>query len=432
MVAVIKTGTSVHRILAYNEQKVTAGVAACLLAANYPKDADCLTLLQKRNRLLRQAALNENVTRNSVHISLNFDPSEQLSPQQLREIAVAYMQRIGFGEQPYLVYQHHDAGHPHLHLVTVKVRADGSRIDMHNIGRNQSETARREIEAAFQLVRAADSHQRAARALTPVAAQKVRYGRSETKRAIALVLEAVLPHYYYTSLAELNAVLGLYGVQADRGSEDSRMYRHRGLTYRVLDEAGRQLGVPLKASAFYSKPTLAYLEARFHQNESARLPHRARLKNKLALALRQTPAPSLTGLIAALQKEGIHTALRQNGEGRLYGLTYIDHQTKCVFNGSALGKQYSAKGMLEQCRPAALPDPRWAGQPALHPQPGAYQAPRAWPLATDGPPATALPGPAGAGTLLDILLQPGQGGDYVPHQLKRNRKKKRRKRLSNP
>ncbi len=96
--------------------------------------------------MLKQASLNENVSRNSVHISLNFDPSEKLTNEQLKEISDRYMQKIGFGEQPYLVYQHFDAGHPHIHIVSVKVRADSTRIDTNNIGRNQSEKARKEIE----------------------------------------------------------------------------------------------------------------------------------------------------------------------------------------------------------------------------------------------------------------------------------------------
>ncbi len=74
MVAVIKTGHSIHRIVNYNKNKVKEGVAVCILAANYPLDTDQLTLSQKLNRLVKQAALNENVKRNSVHVSLNFDP----------------------------------------------------------------------------------------------------------------------------------------------------------------------------------------------------------------------------------------------------------------------------------------------------------------------------------------------------------------------
>ncbi len=63
MVAVIKTGHSIHRILNYNENKVKEGVAKIISAANYPIDVEKLSFTQKLNRLLKQVALNENVTR---------------------------------------------------------------------------------------------------------------------------------------------------------------------------------------------------------------------------------------------------------------------------------------------------------------------------------------------------------------------------------
>lgn len=438
MVAVIKTGSSLHRAFNYNEQKVKAGVAECIMAANYPKDLELLTLSNKLNRLLNQAALNENVTRNSVHISLNFDPSEKLSHDRLREIAGTYMQKIGFGEQPYLVYQHHDAGHPHIHLVTVKVRADGSRIDTQNIGRNQSEKARKEIEQSFGLVKAEDSKSRQTYELKPINTQKVQYGRSETKRAITQVLDAVLKNYKYTSLPELNAVLGQYHITADGGSEKSRVYQNQGLTYRILDEQGNKIGVPIKASDFYSKPTLKYLEERFQQNEAARHPHKARVKNAVDLAFLKQPNYSLSSLTIALEKEGIHTVRRENAAGLVYGLTYVDHRTKCVFNGSALGKQYSAKGIQQRCA---------SEEPLLTPQvlPQSEKVEVAQQQSTDlrgqkstsnsattyGQPATSHPSSRpDTGSVLDILLQPNQTADYVPQQLKNNSQKKKRKRLS--
>ena len=154
MVAIIKTGHSIHNIFNYNENKVKQGVAACIGEGNYPVDVDKMSGTMKLNRFIKQLVLNDNVKRNSVHISLNFHPSENHSKEKLMDIANTYMEKIGFGEQPYLVYQHHDAGHPHIHLVSIKVRADGSRIDMQNIGRNQSEIARKEIEKYFELVMA--------------------------------------------------------------------------------------------------------------------------------------------------------------------------------------------------------------------------------------------------------------------------------------
>jgi hypothetical protein len=215
MVAVIKTGHSIHRILNYNENKVREGVAECILATNYPMDVEQLSIKNKLNRMLKQAVLNENATRNSVHISLNFDPSEKISNEQLKEIADIYMQKIGFGEQPYLVYKHFDAGHPHIHIVSVKVRADGSRINMQNIGRNQSEKARKEIEIAYSLAKA-ENMKKKQYELKSTFTQKVQYGKSDSRRAIANVLDAVLTTYNFTSLPELNAVLKQYNVLADR------------------------------------------------------------------------------------------------------------------------------------------------------------------------------------------------------------------------
>jgi hypothetical protein len=231
MVAVIKTGHSIHRILNYNENKVKEGKAEFISTANYPIDTEKIAFIQKLNLLLRQASLNENVTRNSVHISLNFDPTEKLSHEKLKEISESYMKKIGFGEQPYLVYQHFDSGHPHIHIVSLKVRGDGTRIDTNNIGRNQSEKARKEIEKDYGLVKA-ESMKTKPYELKSAYTQKVHYGKSESRRAIANVLDGVLNSYKYTSVAELNAVLQQYNVLADRGSEGSRVHQNNGLFYR--------------------------------------------------------------------------------------------------------------------------------------------------------------------------------------------------------
>ncbi len=384
-------------------------------------DVKQLSFNYKLNRLLNQAALNENVTRNSVHVSLNFDPSEKVSNEQLKEIADTYMQKIGFGEQPYLVYQHFDAGHPHIHIVSVKVRADSSRIDTQNIGLNQSEKARKEIEIAYGLVKA-DNMKMKQYELKSAYTQKVQYGKSDSRRAIANVLDAVLNTYKYTSLPELNAVLKQYNVMADRGSESSRVYQHQGLFYRILDDTGNSIGVPIKASSFYNKPTLKYLEERFPLNEAARLSHKARVKNTIDLAFLKQPKQSLDSLIKTLEKEGINTVLRQNADGIIYGLTYVDHRTKCVFNGSVISKQYSAKGILGRCNePQKTPEQKqdFVKQPSSK-----TLVPDEQKLV----PAT-LQDKEGI-DLLETLLQPEHTSGFVPHQLNKKGGRKRKKRIT--
>lgn len=423
MVAVIKTGHSLHRILNYNENKVKEGVAEIISAANYPMDVEQLSFANKLNRLQNQAALNENVSRNSVHISLNFDPSEQLSKERLQEIADTYMTKIGFGEQPYLIYQHFDAGHPHIHIVSVKVRADGSRVDTQNIGRNQSEMARKEIEQVFGLKRAEDSKlQQQSYRLKPVNVQKVQYGRSDTKRAIINILDVVLKNYKYTSLPELNAILKQYNVMADQGSENSRVFQSHGLVYRILDEQGNKVGVPIKASDFYSKPTLTYLEGKFAPNEAARQSHKARVKNAIDLALLKQPNQKLPELMNTLAKDGINTVLRQNEEGIIYGITFVDHRTKCVFNGSTLGKQYSANGILERCGERKE-------QPVQHPDFVKQPAIKGLPPEEQNTSQQGQPNKDGV-DLLETLMQPEHASGYVPNGLPVKGRKKRKKRIT--
>src|SRR5258706_231421 len=146
--------------------------------------------------------------------------------------------------------------------------------------------------------------------IIPINAQKVAYGKLATKQAISNVLGVVITQYKYSSLHELNAVLKLYNVIAERGEKGSRMYEGNGLTYRVLDDKGNKIGVPIKASAFYIKTTLSLLETRFIANESLKQPHAKRLKTAIDYALLKNKKPSLQKLISALEKERISVVLR--------------------------------------------------------------------------------------------------------------------------
>lgn len=353
MVARIQMGKSLARAFFYNENKVKEGVAECLMAQNYPKDLERLTEFQRLDFLHKVASLNDQIKVNSLHISLNFDPSESLSQDRMKEIAASYMEQIGFGNQPYLVYQHHDAGHPHVHIVSTQVQMNGKAINIHNIGKGKSEAARKALEIQYGLVKA-EGIKAEPYALKSAYVQKVVYGKSESRKAIATVLNEVLKQYKYASLAELNAVLKQYNVMADRGSESSRTFKNNGLHYRILDHEGQPVGVPIKASLFYQKPTLKYLEERFPVNETARLPYRSRTKNAIDLYFLKSKRPSLNGLQDALKREGITAVLRKSDAGLLYGITYIDHKNKCVFNGSTLGKPYSAKAILERSNTPAI------------------------------------------------------------------------------
>lgn len=435
MVAIIKTGHCIRSTFLYNENKLDSFIlnekgekqraAVLLMAANYPMDLERMTQQHRLNMLLKTAEKAPKCTRNSVHVSLNFAPGEDPSNDLLRQIAAEYMQKIGFGDQPYLCYRHYDAGHHHIHIVSVKVRPDGTRIDAHMIGYNLSEPARKELEQKYNLVQA-EKHKRDYFTLKPVDVQKAVYGRTETKRAITNVLDAVLKTYRYSSLAGLNALLNVYNIHADRGLENSRTFQKSGLVYRILDDQGKPFGAPVKASHIYSKPTLKFLESRFKSAKLITKSDYDRVRNAIDFFFKKSPDVSIDLLQAALLKQNIRMVIRRNAEGGIYGVTYIDHRTKSVINGSALGSEYAANAIQRRCEESL--------QKAVNQRQAI--SPSAASLHTQNPAATHINQAdqtydPGSKNLLDLLMQSENVSEYLPHQLKKSRKKRKKRKPDN-
>ena len=126
--------------------------------------------------------------------------------------------------------------------------------------------------------------------------------------------------------------------------EEGRIYKNRGLLYRILDADGNKVGVPIKASSIGCKPTLENLEKKFTTSETAKEPLKQRTKNAIDDCLLKAPG-SMRQLVTDLEQKQIYTVLPQNAEGRLYGITFVDNENKAVFNGSDLGKGYSAAAL---------------------------------------------------------------------------------------
>lgn len=348
MVAKIKIGKSIRGILQYNENKVMTGEAKLILASGFAGGIEQMNFQNKLQRFNHLTILKPRVKTNALHITLNFDASEKIDNAMMQKIAIAYMERIGFGEQPFLVYRHNDAAHRHIHIATTSIQRNGVAINLHNIGREVSEPARKEIEKEFNLVVAESKRYKPEPAIKPAGFEEIEYGLIPTKRAISNVVTAVISGYKFTSLAELNAVLKQFNVTADRGPEDSEMFQKKGLIYSMLDKQGNKIGVPIKASAFYSKPTLRNLERKFEKNRENRRPYKHTLISRIDKVLAKYENFTKNTLIAELQKQGISLVLRENAQGFVYGTTFVDHQNKTVFNGSDLGKAYSAGSLTER------------------------------------------------------------------------------------
>jgi hypothetical protein len=348
MVARFVNGKNIRGMLHYNENKVAAGEARLLLASGFASDIDRFNLEQKLQRFEHLTMLNTRVKTNAVHITLNFDEQDKLSNVQLQQITMLYMERIGFGDQPYLVYKHNDAAHTHVHIATINIKSDGNRIDTHGIGWKLSEPARIALEKEYRLVQAEGRKNSNTLNIKAANIEKAIYGKTPTKRAITNIVNAVIDTYKFTSLAEFNAVLKQFNIVADRGGENTLMREKGGLIYSLINNKGEQMGIPIKASAIYNKPTLVNLQATFDKNIERRKQFKDPLKETFEKVFNQYSTITKSTFIAELQKQNINVAFRTNDQCYTYGITYIDNNNKTVFNGSDLGKAYSAKAILDR------------------------------------------------------------------------------------
>lgn len=404
MVAKITTPARILAALNYNENKVKQGKAQCIDANGFLHELHELSFNQKLHGFERLNQRNERAQTKTLHISLNFDPSERLSKNKLNAIASDYMKGIGFDRQPYLVYQHFDAGHPHIHLVTTTIKEDGSRINTHNIGRIQSERTRKELESVFGLV-VASRKQRPQLDLIKPLSSKVLYGKTESQKAINLAVNTVLQNYLFSSLPEFNAILQQFNICADRGAEDSRVYKNRGVQYRILDQSGNKIGVPIKASLLSGKPGLSRLEQLFEKNKPLKEPYKQHLRHAIDETLLLKPY-NLDDLAKLLIQKDILTLCRKSPDGRVYGITFIDQRNKTVFNGSDVGKGYSAAHLKEKMS-------KMVHDPVSKPLESSSESTK--PELTEN--------------LIEILLQPEQDFNMQPSGLLKKKRKRKRKYL---
>jgi len=348
MYATVAKSISIRDTLRYNEQKVTLGKADFLWGENFVKDTSALSLRDKLDRFSERIAMNHRNVPKTVHLFVTFSPKDELSNEKMIKLSRHYMDGVGFGEQPYLVYRHLDTAHHHLHIASTNVRADGSLIRIGLKELYHSHYLTRQMETSFSLV---PRHRTTLEEQTQFQvnhALKVIYGEAPLKRAISDVLNTVVDHYKYTSLNELNAVLRQYNVYADKGREGSKLYQNRGLVYYALDDHGRQVSMYLNASSFSLKPTLPYLENKFVLNERLRENQRLRITTAIEWTF-ATRSPDWKGFLQGMQREGINVFVQETRDKRPADIYFIDFQGKSIFSGENLGAQFSLRSIQDRC-----------------------------------------------------------------------------------
>lgn len=286
-------------------------------------------------------AANKKTEKSILHISLNPNPKDNLTDTQLSKLAQEYMQKLGYGNQPFIVYKHEDIERHHLHIVSVRVDENGKKLD-HNFENRKSMEICRKLEQQYHLIPADKKDRQAEFPIKPI-----QYGEKNLKAQLAGVIRPMAKSYLFQSMGEYNALLSLYNISVEEISGRVGEKSYAGLVYSALDDRGERVGKPFKSSLFGKQ--VGYEAIQKHMQQSGTIIKEkqltARTKAVVTKVLQQQPG--LEKLQIALKQNGINVVFRHNETGRIYGVTFIDHQNKCVLNGSRMGKEFSANRFNE-------------------------------------------------------------------------------------
>ena len=150
--------------------------------------------------------------------------------------------------------------------------------------------------------------------------------------------------YKFQTIGEYNAILSLYNVRCEPTDGRVNGREYHGLVYFATDDCGKTIATPFKASRLGKFASRTAIDGRFERaKEKIEV---APTKHKVADAL--AIATDKSDFIAKLKERNIDAVIRYTDEGRIYGVTFIDHNTITVLNGSRLGKEFSANAINEQ------------------------------------------------------------------------------------
>ncbi len=335
MVAKIHLGNSLYGALRYNGEKINKENGRVLATNKIFNDGSGKINIHRVFEDFKQRMPSHITTEKPMmHISLNPHPDDRLSEDQYTQLAHEYMEKMGFGDMPYIIVKHEDIDRHHIHIVALRVRPDGTPISNQN-NFYRSKDICRELEKKYGLKLA--ERQR----ITPDMPITRLDPNGDIKRQVANIVKMVGMRWKFQTIGEFNAILSLYNIRCEQTDGRVNGREYHGLVYFALDDNGNTIAQPFKASRLGKFASRTAIDNRFE-----------RAKGKIDVTPTKrivTDAMVISSgkddFIAKLKEKNIDLILRYTSEGRIYGATFIDHNTMTVLNGSRLGREFSANAL---------------------------------------------------------------------------------------
>ncbi|WP_337439372.1 conjugal transfer protein MobB [Alistipes sp.] len=340
MVANIRTGATVGGAIRYNEEKVNRGQAEVLFWNRMLDPFDTAGRMSHERCMASFEPFlqaNRRTTNTVFHVSLNPSPEDRLTDEQLGEIAREYMERMGYGEQPYIVFKHRDIAREHLHIVSLRIDREGRKLP-HDFEARRSVEITRDLEQKYGLHPSVKGQELQDREKL----RKVDYQKGDVKQQVSSTVRSCLRHYRCASFGEWRTLLEAFNVSAEErtGTIDGRDYA--GMIYGALTDDGYGIGTPFKSSRIGKDVGYEALQRYYERSKTALKEPGALdgLRGKVADGMAR--CSNRTQFCERLHDKGVDAVFRLNAVGRIYGVTFIDHEQGIVANGSLLGRSFSA------------------------------------------------------------------------------------------
>ena len=349
MIAKISRGANLTGALAYNQLKLdqeNGQVLATHKIVETPSGSYSMGQLYRS--FVPYLMANKRTEKPVLHISLNPDPKDKVTDEHFRQMAKDYMEQMGYGEQPYIVFKHTDIARTHIHIVSTCVDHYGKKIS-DTFEKLRSMKACRALEKKYALIPATQKQRSGNdRVLRPI-----EYRAGDVKAQIASVVRYLPKQYQYQSLGAYNALLSLFNCTAEAVQGEVNGQPIQGLVYFALNEQGEKASNPIKASRFGKHTGLKALQQHFAEakEQMKASPARATLRNTIETAMHT--ATNEAEFKKQLIAKGINTVVRRNAKGRIYGMTFVDHESRSVWNGSQLGKNLAANAFNDRWKEQA-------------------------------------------------------------------------------
>ena len=336
MIAKISATENLGGALGYNFKKVEKGEANILLAAElYQSKEGRYTMEDVLADMEALIPKNCRTKKTVFHCSLNPHPDEKLSDERLTQIAKEYMEALGYGNQPYIVFKHNDIAREHIHIVSLRIDGEGKKIN-DKFEKRRSKQITDALERKYSLIPSSKVTEREMKEVS-----KIDTTKGNIKEQVAETLLSVLKHYEFCSLGELNAILSIYNLAVEEVKTEFRGKKYNGLVYVPTDDKGGKVSTPINASDIGRGVGYTAVQNRMQKSKQSIKALISAAREKVLHVMRTSPQTE-EALQQRLEEQGLRMVVRKNENGRIYGITFIDDKEGIALNGSRLGKGYAA------------------------------------------------------------------------------------------